>query len=280
MTQIPLVPVLLDSLVTRVEEGDALTKEELELIGREVERRPDSLDWRLCLAHALINSDQPHRALEVLKFEGADTMREILLHMARARAFGALERYAEAEVELKKILQIYPGHADALRSLAILRLRAGAPADAAALCESVLLADPLDEPTRQILAEAREAMDEAAAGKGGVTTADPDTSAPEAQAASSPAAQVKSPRLEKLSKAAFYKKLSEALKETGWQHRLIQDKERGTEDLVVSLPHRGPVRLPVTDFWAEGRGTNERREAVIAELLRQLHRIDDETPLA
>ena len=139
---IPLTPFELDALVARVEEGEALSERELDRIGREVRARPESLDWRLCFAHALINSDLPHRALEVLRFEGASGMHEILLHIVRARALGALERYGEAEAELKKILRIYPGHADALRALALLRLREGAPEQAARLCEEVLMTDP------------------------------------------------------------------------------------------------------------------------------------------
>ena len=277
MRQIPLTPVLLDSLVTRVEEGDALTQEELDVIGREVQRRPDSLDWRLCYAHALINSDMPHRALELLKFEGADSMHEILLHIVRARAYGALERYAEAEAELKKILRIYPGHADALRALAIMRLKSGAPADAAALCESVLITDPLDDATRQILAEARYAME--AADKAALPEDAPEKSESQTEPASTEGGSAlpkSSARVEAVSKSFFFRKLDDALSKAGWKHRILREEEQ----LVVQLPRRGPVKLSITDFWQESRGSAEKRAEAVEKLMAELRRIDEETPLA
>lgn len=249
---IPLTPFELDALVARVEAGDALTEAELDRLGREVQARPQSLDWRLCLAHALVNSDLPHRALEVLRFEGATGMHEILLHIVRARALGALERYGEAEAELRKILRIYPGHADALRALALLRLREGAPAQAVQLCEEVLMTDPLDDATKQILANAREAL---AAGERA------DGACPNASSA----------RVERLSRGRFFQMVDQALAGKSWPHRIAG--QRG--ELFVELPRKGLVRLPIDPIWQASRGTTTRRQAAVDELVRELERIDD-----
>ena len=263
MRQIPMQPVLLDSLVTRVEEGDALSDEELALIGRQVEARPDSLDWRLCFAHALINSDFPQKALELLRFEGAEGMHEILLHIVRARAYGAMERYAEAEAELKKILRIYPGHADALRALALLRLREGAPAEAVRLCEDVLSTDPLDDATKQILAAAKEALD----GVQAPPEAGNDAGLEERRTAAAPMS-----RIERLSLAQFLQRLRETLTSRGWKHRIsVRDME-----LFVELPIRGMVRLSIEPFWREGRGTEAKRAAAADRLAEELARLDRE----
>ncbi len=253
---IPLTPFELDALVARVEEGEALSERELDRIGREVRARPESLDWRLCFAHALINSDLPHRALEVLRFEGASGMHEILLHIVRARALGSLERYGEAEAELKKILRIYPGHADALRALALLRLREGAPEQAARLCEEVLMTDPLDDATRQILANARDAMAEA------------DRAGAERQTACPPV----SARVERLSRGLFFRLIDQALTARSWTHRIAS----GRGELFVELPRRGLVRLPIDPFWQEGRGTNASRQAAVDALVRELERLDEQ----
>lgn len=251
---IPLNPFELDALVARIEAGESLTEAELDRLGREVQARPQSLDWRLCLAHALINSDLPHRALEVLKFEGAEGMHEILLHIVRARALGALERYGEAETELKRILRIYPGHADALRALALLRLREGAPAQAVQLCEEVLMTDPLDDATRQILANAREALD-----KGD-----------QADRALLPVRPNASERIERLSRGCFFQMVDRALADKAWTHRIAG--QRG--ELFVELPRQGLVRLPLDPFWQKSRGTAARRQAAVDELVRELERID------
>lgn len=278
MRQIPLTPVLLDSLVTRVEEGDELTQEELDVIGREVQRRPDSLDWRLCFAHALINSDRPHQALEVLNFEGAAGMHEILLHIVRARAYGCMERYPEAEAELKKILRIYPGHADALRALALMRLKEGAPADAVALCESVLLADPLDDYTKQILAEANEVL---ARGGDQLPPDQPpadgrpgDGKSGEGEemaggVAGGSSLHAANPRLERISKTLFYRKLDQLLRERGWKHRI----DVQSEEVVVELPGKGAVRLVATDFRVAGEGSDAKRAEGAASLVVELERL-------
>ncbi|MDR0966587.1 MAG: tetratricopeptide repeat protein [Myxococcales bacterium] len=249
MTHIPLNPFELDALVARVEAGEALGQAELDRLGREVEARPDSLDWRLCFAHALINSDLPHRALELLNFEGAGTLHEILIHIVRARALGAMERFGEAEETLKKILRIYPGHADALRALALLRLRAGAPAEALRLCEEVLITDPLDDATKQIRASAEEAL-----------AAAPDLPVPAPRSA----------RIDRLSRGSFFQALDRALSDQSWPHRIAGK----SGELFVELPRQGLVRLPIDPIWRESRGSESSRREAIDALIAELKRID------
>lgn len=141
-------------LVSRVEEGAVLADAEIDRLSRACARRPESADWWLCLAHALVNSDRPAEALSALQRAAALRPEAILVLLAQARALAALERYGEAEACLRAVLARHRSHADALRALALLRLRSGAPAEARALAGQVLETDPLDEEARQIAAEA------------------------------------------------------------------------------------------------------------------------------
>ncbi len=154
-------------LVARVEEGSRLSDPDLDRLRAACARRPESADWWLCLAHALVNGDQAGEALRVLERAAALQPGAILVPLAQARALGALERYAEAEALLKGVLASSPAHADALRALALLRLRSGAPAEAAGLARRVLDTDPLDEEARQIAAEAEAAAAAPPASSGG-----------------------------------------------------------------------------------------------------------------
>jgi tetratricopeptide (TPR) repeat protein len=150
----------LEALVTRVEGGQALTREELVRLERAVAAHPGSVDWLLCLAHALSNGDRPESSLSVVARAAALAPDEPLVRLARARALGALERWPEAQAQLEAVLARAPGHADALRALALVRLRSGAVGDAARLIRKVLEADPLDEASRQILAESEAGQGE------------------------------------------------------------------------------------------------------------------------
>ncbi len=145
-------------LVSLVEEGATLADSQLDQLRRAVESRPDSADWLLCLGHALVNSERSQEALPF--FDRAATARPdaVLVYVGRARCLGALERYSEAGAELRQALKRFPRHADALRALALLRLRAGALAEAVELCERVLEVDPIDEETKLILAEAKAGL--------------------------------------------------------------------------------------------------------------------------
>lgn len=147
-----------EALVARVERGEALSESDLAKLERACDERPDSLDRLLCLSHALVNSERPARALSVLARAVERAPAEPLARLARARALGALERFSEAGRELEAVLARAPGHADAMRALALLRLKAGAPSDAARLARQVLERDPVDEASKQILAEAEAAM--------------------------------------------------------------------------------------------------------------------------
>jgi tetratricopeptide (TPR) repeat protein len=149
----------LGPVVARVEEGARLTGAELDRLWRTSSRRPESADWMLCLAHALVNNDRPAEALGVLERAAALRPGELLVLLAQARALAALERFAQAESLLEQVLARHPSHADALRAFGLLRLWAGAPGEALRLARRALEADPLDEEARQIAAEAEAAAD-------------------------------------------------------------------------------------------------------------------------
>jgi tetratricopeptide (TPR) repeat protein len=147
----------LGPVIGRVEEGARLTEAELDRLWRACARRPESADWMLCFAHALVNNDRPEEALGVLDRAAALRPGEILVLLAQARALAALERFAQAESLLNQVLAKHPSHADALRAFGLLRLRAGAPGEALRLARRALESDPLDEEARQIAAEAEAA---------------------------------------------------------------------------------------------------------------------------
>jgi tetratricopeptide (TPR) repeat protein len=223
---------LLEPIVGKVEEGEPLTEPELKALSQEVERQPGNLDWLLCLAHALVNSERPAEALRVAERAAQIKPGEPLVLLARARALGALERFSEAERDLRQVLSRYPGHADAMRALALLRLRAGAPEDAARLARSVLEADPLDEATHQILAEA-----EAASSSG--------ISAP-------PAAQPEST----LTREEFAEQLSRSFAERGLSARA----DAAATTMVVRLAPGHDVRLSLDGLRSSSK-TEKRGQA-------------------
>ncbi|MBI5544603.1 MAG: tetratricopeptide repeat protein [Deltaproteobacteria bacterium] len=147
----------LEALVARVEQGEPLDDTQLARLERAAAEHEPALDWLLCYAHALLNSDRPRPAAALLDRVISRAPDVPLARLAKARALGAMERWDEAEAELRRVLARRPRHADALRALALLRLRAGAPRDAARLAQQVLEADPRDDASRQILAEAEAA---------------------------------------------------------------------------------------------------------------------------
>ncbi|HEY3450271.1 MAG TPA: tetratricopeptide repeat protein [Myxococcales bacterium] len=239
-----------EALVAKVERGEPLSEPELQRLERTCDEHPESLDWLLCLSHALVNSERPARSLSVLARTVERAPAEPLVRLARARALGALERYGEAAHELETVLARSPGHADALRALALLRLKAGAPSDAAKLARQVLLADPLDEATKQILAEA-----EASTG-GAASSASSGSSVPTAAASGEPSAE------------AFAGDLRRSLAERGLKSRLDPDRAA----LLVELqPGRvGRLSLPSLHqaALADVRGAAAFTESLVGSLSR------------
>ncbi|HCF60141.1 MAG TPA: hypothetical protein DFS52_19365, partial [Myxococcales bacterium] len=228
----------LEPLVARVEAGAPLSPRELEQLELAVQARPGNLDWLLCLAHALVNSERAAQALPLLERAAASRPDEPLILTARARALSALERYAEAERDLRTTLAKSPGHADALRALGLLRLRAGAPREAAELLRGVLAADPLDETARAVLAEAEAATD-----------AEPGPPA--------------------LSKSDFARELQTSLTECGLKSRV--DLEASL--IVVALAPRREVRLSVTALWASAQSERRGHAWFIEDLVGRLTRM-------
>ncbi|MGI5863792.1 MAG: tetratricopeptide repeat protein [Myxococcales bacterium] len=228
----------LEPIVARVEAGYPLSERALELLERAVQERPGNLDWLLCLAHALINSERAAQALPLLERAAASRPNETLVLLARARALGALERYGEAERDLRAILARSPGHADALRALALLRLRSGAPREAAEMIRRVLAIDPLDEEARAVLAEI-----EASVGP--------------------------QPEEPSISRSDFARELQTSLTERGLKSRA--DAEASL--IVVELAPRREVRLSLTELWEKALGERRGHAWFIEDLVGRLSRL-------
>jgi len=237
--------IALEAVVGKVEAGEPLAASELEALERAVARRPGNLDWMLCLAHALVNADRPAAALPILDAAARLKPGEVLVEIARSRAFAALERWPEAEAGLRAVLQRLPGHADALRALSLLRLKSGAPAEAAELARRVLETDPLDDAARYILAEA-----EAAAGG----------EAPAGQ----PNAAEGCGTLEE-----FASELARALGERGLKHRVAP---RASAAVVHLAPGR-TVRLSLGALFSACRAEPRGKAWFVEDLVGRLSRL-------
>src|SRR5690349_15433430 len=106
----------LERMVTLIQEGEPLRDEDLQRLTALAAAEPLNLDLQVCLGHGLVNVDRSDEALPI--FERALRKRpdEVIILQGRARAFAALERYEEAEGDLRRCLRIQPRHADSLRA--------------------------------------------------------------------------------------------------------------------------------------------------------------------
>lgn len=233
-------------IVARIEEGAFLSDQEIELVREAAFSQPDKVDWMLCLGHALVNSERPAEGLKAFERAEQRLPHEVLVRVGKARALAALERYPEAEAELRMALKIHPAHADALRALALLRLRAGAAGEAIRLLEKVLEVDPIDEESKQILAEAKAV-----------------------QAAGGDAVQLEpsQPSSRAESRETFVEALQKALAARGLQSRT----DPSHSVLVVKIGGGRDARLSLSSLYenyaAGDRSLDETIEAIVGGIL-------------
>jgi len=132
-----------------VEAGGVLTPSEWAALSSAAGQAP-AVAWSLTVAHALSNADDDRAALAGFDRLKRDHPFHPGVRLGRARALAGLERYAEAEGELREALRLNPGDPEALKSLALMALRKGEPARARALVADARRADPLDAEARLI----------------------------------------------------------------------------------------------------------------------------------
>ncbi|HEX4621439.1 MAG TPA: tetratricopeptide repeat protein [Myxococcaceae bacterium] len=143
----------LERIRRRVEAGEALSSDEMSRLERAASGGEPVL--RLAVAHALSNAGDDRAALALLEPLSRERPWDLSIHLGRARALVGLERWNEAEAELKLALALQPEDPEALKSLALLALRRGEPRRADALVADALRIDPFDAESRLVLEELR-----------------------------------------------------------------------------------------------------------------------------
>src|SRR6476646_9651642 len=106
----------LDRVRKKVEDGERVSDDELELLRREAQRE-GSAQARLSVAHALLKKGDAYSALALFEAARRDFPREVQAWLGLARALGALERYSDAERALLDALELNPSDPEALKGL-------------------------------------------------------------------------------------------------------------------------------------------------------------------
>lgn len=142
----------LDKVRWKVERGDRLEPEELELLSRAA-REAGGVQLRLAVAHALLNNEAPGEALRVVEALAKEFPNDAGVHLAQARALVALDRWSEVEAPVQRALRANPKDPEAMKVLAVLAMRRGEVARAQALVNDVLRQDPFDSEAQLLAAE-------------------------------------------------------------------------------------------------------------------------------
>jgi tetratricopeptide (TPR) repeat protein len=150
-------------LEKKVEAGDSLTAEEL-LQLEQAAREEGGVRPRLLVAHALINQDSCREALTLLETLEREFPNDAQVPFAKARALAAMERYTDAEPALKRALELQPNDLEAMKALAVLKMRRGERDRARQLAAQVLEQDPLDAEAQALLTEMDETRSAASTG--------------------------------------------------------------------------------------------------------------------
>ncbi len=133
----------------QVIDGEALPHHQLAQLAENVNATPTDSNL-LLLAHALVNANQPHDALAVLR-RSISVSRDVWL--AQARALVLLERWSEAKKLLLLAQQQVPADPEVLKALAVVALREGQWAQVRRWLSLARAADPFDDDTKLLQQE-------------------------------------------------------------------------------------------------------------------------------
>jgi hypothetical protein len=142
----------LERIRRKVEQGEALTSEELARLSDAARAQPGPT-LRLAVAHAMMNGGEERTALPLLEALVRDFPRDLQGWLGLARALLSLERTREAERALREALRLSPGDPEAQKAMATLAMGRGELARARQWVADVLRRDPFDAEARLIRQE-------------------------------------------------------------------------------------------------------------------------------
>lgn len=143
---------MLDRIRLKVWSGEPLSDGELALL-RRAARREDGPILRTTIAQALINADELYQAVGLLEGLRRDFPRDLEVHLALGRALISLEKWTDAEVPLRRALELNPRDPEPMKALATVALRRAEWSQARRLLEEVLRVDPADAEAQLLLLE-------------------------------------------------------------------------------------------------------------------------------
>lgn len=135
----------------KVEKGDRLTDDELELLVTAA--ADNTLTSRMALAHAMVNNDLGRDALGIVENLVRDHPRNADVMMLQARALVSIERWAEAEPVLRAAAVLRPDDQEILKALAVIAMRQGEGGKARQSMKGLLEKDPFDAEAQWIQSE-------------------------------------------------------------------------------------------------------------------------------
>ena len=146
----------LDQLRQKVFNGEALSDAELHRLKNALQNR-EAEGLAAILVQALVNADAIDEALLLVTRLLKDAPRDAQLHLAKARALIAMEKWNEAEPALKQALALHGGSdPEVEKALAVIHLRRGEFERARQTIERLLQADPFDHEAQQLLLELQQ----------------------------------------------------------------------------------------------------------------------------
>ncbi len=107
-----------------------------------LQKRPDELDLRLKAAKALLESGDYQRCLDVVKEGSKRHPKAAELPSLAIVAFARMKRFADAQAQFEKAVEIDPASPDAHVARGVAYLEEGKPAEASATFRKALASDP------------------------------------------------------------------------------------------------------------------------------------------
>lgn len=138
---------------------DSTGSDEIQRFEEQFQRKPDSLVFAR-LADACRKAGDPERALSILQ-KGIQRHPDYAsAHIIRARALNDLDRRAEAEASLRRVLELDAQNLVAMRGLAGLAERRGDPVEAVHWFEQIVAHDPANDEAAGALERLRRSLPE------------------------------------------------------------------------------------------------------------------------